>query len=249
MSLNTEADQMGREIIFTSPPKRIVSLVPSQTEFLIDIGAPVVGRTKFCIHPKEEVADIPVVGGTKKFQFDKIRELEPDFIIGNKEENYKYGIEKLEEEFPVWMSDIYTLEDAFEMMGALGSICDLESQARDVISECREATNSIKGTKAGKVIYLIWNKPWMAAGKNTFIDHFLSHLGYQNLVTTDRYPELTTEQITNLNPDKILFSSEPFPFKEKHLEEAKRQWPNADCQRVDGELYSWYGSRLRFWKQ
>lgn len=239
---------MGREVRIASPPRRIVSLVPSQTEFLLDIGAPLVGRTKFCIHPKEKVDSIPVIGGTKNFRFEKISELNPDLIIGNKEENYKWGIEKLEKEFPVWVSDIYTLEDAFEMMTAIGRICDLEGRSEGVIQECREATERVKGTQSGKVIYLIWNKPWMAAGKNTFIHHLLTHIGYENVITEERYPELTTEEITALGPDKILFSSEPFPFKEPHIQEANEFWKNTECELVDGELYSWYGSRLRKWK-
>ncbi|MEO9482056.1 MAG: helical backbone metal receptor [Ekhidna sp.] len=245
--LLTVHDQMGREVTFSFPPKRIVSLVPSQTELLIDMGAPVVGRTKFCVHPKEKIKQLPIIGGTKNFRFDAIRELKPDLIIGNKEENYPEGIEELQKEFPVWMSDIFTLEDAFQMMKDLGRICDLDTRADQIIQACRNAVESVKGTKSGKVIYFIWKNPWMVAGKNTFIDHMLAHLGYQNLVTEERYPELTAKQIAALNPDKILFSSEPFPFKKKHLLEVKDLWQNADCELVDGELYSWYGSRLREW--
>jgi len=247
--LQTVHDQMGREVTFSFPPKRIISLVPSQTEFLIDIGAPVVGRTKFCVHPKEALENIPIIGGTKNFRFEKIRGLQPDLIIGNKEENYKWGIEKLEKEFPVWMSDIYTLDDAFEMMATIGGFSNQKVRTDKIVEECRAATEMIKGSKSGKVIYLIWNKPWMAAGKNTFIDHMLNHLGYENLVNGERYPELTTQQITELNPDKILFSSEPFPFEEEHLNEAREYWKNTACELVDGELYSWYGSRLRKWKK
>ena len=246
--LRTVHDQLGREVTFSYPPKRIISLVPSQTEFLIDIGAPVVGRTKFCIHPSSIVSDIQVIGGTKNFRFDAIRQLKPDLIIGNKEENYKEGIEALEKEFPVWMSDIFTLDDSICMMTELGKICNLETNANQVIEECETSTVKVKGTKAGKVIYLIWKDPWMAAGSNTFINHMLDHLGYTNLVTQDRYPELSPDQIASLRPEKILFSSEPYPFKEKHLIEAKRKWPDAVCEWVDGELYSWYGSRLRAWK-
>lgn len=246
--LRTVHDQMGREVTFSFPPKRIISLVPSQTEFLIDIGAPLVGRTKFCVHPKEVVRSIPIVGGTKNFRFETIRKLKPDLIIGNKEENYQEGIEKLEKEFPVWMSDIFTLDDSFAMMTAIGGLCDLEDRARQIISDCRNATEFVKGSKSGKVVYLIWKDPWMAAGSNTFIDHLLSHLGFENVITDARYPELSVDQIASLKPDKILFSSEPFPFKEKHLEEAKRMWPAASCELVDGELYSWYGSRLKEWK-
>lgn len=240
-------DMMGREVAIHFPPKRIVSLVPSQTEFLIDIGAPVVGRTKFCIHPAGRVSKIPVVGGTKNFRFDTIRELDPDLIIGNKEENYQAGIAELEKEFPVWMSDISTLDDSVEMMTSIGSICNQEARAAELIQKCMAALQSVKGSRSGKVVYLIWKDPWMAAGSGTFIHHMLKHLGYENLISEARYPELTELQIKSLNPDKILFSSEPYPFNEKHLIEAQQVWLEATCEWVDGELYSWYGSRLRKW--
>ncbi|WP_436517434.1 ABC transporter substrate-binding protein [Ekhidna sp. To15] len=245
--LRTVHDQMGREVTFSFPPRRIISLVPSQTEFLIDTGAPVVGRTKFCIHPANKVSKIPVIGGTKKFRFDSIRALNPDLIIGNKEENYQEGIDELANEFPVWMSDIYTLNDAFKMMTALGSICNKEELSNQIIRVCKNATKAVKGAKSGKVVYLIWKDPWMVAGKDTFIDHMLEHLGFENLVTEKRYPELTSEQIAELNPDTILFSSEPYPFTEEHLRQVQIQWPEASLELVDGELYSWYGSRLKEW--
>ncbi|MEO1255981.1 MAG: helical backbone metal receptor [Bacteroidota bacterium] len=240
-------DQMDRKVTFPFPPQRIVSLVPSQTELLIDIGAPVIGRTKFCIHPKPLVSDISIIGGTKNFRFDVIRELKPDLIIGNKEENYQEGISELEKEFPVWMSDIYTLSDAFIMMETLGRICKREEACDQIVMECKLALEKVKNSRSGKVIYLIWQNPWIAAGKNTFIDHVLSYLGYENMIQDERYPELTTEKISNLNPDQLLFSSEPFPFREKHIHKAKNQWPKVESLLVDGELYSWYGSRLRNW--
>ncbi|MEQ9405761.1 MAG: helical backbone metal receptor [Cyclobacteriaceae bacterium] len=248
-NLRTVTDQMGREVVVSFPPKRIISLVPSQTEFLIDIGVPVVGRTKFCIHPKEMINPIPVIGGTRKFRFDQIRKLKPDLIIGNKEENYQEGITQLAEEFPVWMSDIYTLEDAFEMMKNLGAICGRTAEAENVVEKCQESLEKVKGKYEGKVVYLIWKDPWMSAGTHTFINHMLHFLGYKNLVKEERYPVLSSDQIEKLNPDKILFSSEPYPFKEDHLEAAKNLWPKASCQLVDGELYSWYGSRMCSWQE
>lgn len=241
-------DQMYREVSIPFPPKRIISLVPSQTEFLLDIGAPVAGRTKFCVHPQEKLESIPIVGGTKKFRFEKIAELNPDLIIGNKEENYIGGIEQLAVKYPVWMSDIYTLEDSFQMMGLLGKICDLEIKSSRIIEECKAALEKAKRRFSGRVVYLIWKNPWMAAGKNTFIDHLLTFLGYENVVLEARYPELSNEQIVHLNADKILLSSEPFPFKEKHINEMKGLCPDSEIELVDGELYSWYGSRLRNWK-
>lgn len=238
---------MGREVEFHFPPKRIISLVPSQTEFLVDIGAPIIGRTKFCIHPKEKVEFIPIIGGTKNFRFDEIRNLNPDLIIGNKEENYEEGILSLEKDFPVWMSDIYTLDDSFHMMKELGTICRLETPAAEIVNHCSASTGMVKGSRSGRVLYLIWKNPWMAAGKHTFIDHMLTHLGYENVVTEARYPELTEDEILNLNPDLICLSSEPYPFQDKHLEFANGQWPEAKSSLVDGELFSWYGSRLREW--
>lgn len=240
-------DMMGRKVEVNLQPKRIVSLVPSQTEFLIDIGVPLVGRTKFCIHPSDKVKDIPVVGGTKKFRFDVIDDLQPDLIIGNKEENYKEGIEELARTYPVWMSDIYSLSDSFKMMSELGDICERKNESANIIDACRNATNRIKASKSGRALYLIWKNPWMAAGKNTFIDHMLSHLGYENAVEAERYAELSEEAIRSLNPDLIFLSSEPFPFKDKHLDELSKIWPESECRLVDGELYSWYGSRLRHW--
>ena len=246
-NLLTTTDQMGREVTFLRPPKRIVSLVPSQTEFLIDIGASLVGRTKFCIHPQHKVQEVPIIGGTKNVRFKEIEELRPDLIIGNKEENDKEGILQLAKDFPVWMSDIHTLDDAFEMMTTLAYLCNLERRGRQIVSECRKAMERVKNTKKGTVLYLIWQNPWMAAGKCTFIDHLLCQLGYENAIKIYRYPVLTNEDITNLNPDHILLSSEPYPFKEKQLDLVTNQWPNTNCLLVDGELYSWYGSRLKSW--
>jgi len=245
--LRTVHDQMGREVTFSFPPKRIISLVPSQTEFLIDIGAPVFGRTKFCIHPYEKVNQIPVIGGTKNFRFEKIEELKPDLIIGNKEENYEEGILRLEEKHPVWMSDIANLSESFDMMKSLGQITDREKPAETVLTACREAIDKVQGTKSGKVIYLIWKNPWMVAGKETFLDHMLHFLGYENLIKADRYPELTLDEMKELQPDQLFLSSEPFPFQEKHLDELQELFPETDCQLVDGELFSWYGSRLSKW--
>ena len=245
--LLTVRDQMGREVAFSYPPKRVVSLVPSQTEFLVDIGAPVVGRTKFCVHPQPFIKEIQVIGGTKNVRFEQIAKLMPDLIIGNKEENDQDNIEKLAQHYPVWMSDIYTLHDAFQMMAEVGKLCDRTTQASQLIGECEASIARVKGRSGGKVVYLIWQKPWMAAGKNTFIDEMLGHLGYENLVVEERYPELSNEQISNLGPEKILLSSEPYPFQSAHLHKAQEIWPQAKVELVDGELFSWYGSRLKAW--
>ncbi len=238
-------DQMGRKIEINLPATRVISLVPSITEFLIDLGVNVVGRTKFCIHPVNSVGDIPSVGGTKKFNFDAIAQLEPDLIIGNKEENYPEGIKQLEKSYPVWMSDINNLQDAERMMTMLGHLFGEAERVQHFISRIKMRLDGLRNAYEGRALYLIWKKPWMTVGTNTYIHHFMTHLGFKNVVTDDRYPEIATpKKFQILNPQHVLLSSEPFPFKKEHVDELKEILPNATIRLVDGEIYSWYGTRL-----
>jgi ABC-type Fe3+-hydroxamate transport system substrate-binding protein len=237
-------DQMGRELHLKNIPKRVISLVPSITEYLIDIGVEVVGRTKFCIYPKESVSTIQVIGGTKNFRFEVIDSLEPDLIIGNKEENFEKGINQLSDKFPVWMSDISTLKDSFDMMTRLGEIFDQQKEANHQILEVSKHLLKFKNSKTGNALYLIWADPWMAVGRETFIDDMLGYIGFQNIVKEARYPVLDESQIVKINPEVVLLSSEPFPFKEKHKVLLQSLLPKAEIMDVDGEAYSWYGSRL-----
>ncbi len=239
----TTIDQMGRTVEVPDSPKRIISLVPSQTELLIDLGLPVIGRTKFCIHPADKVKDILIIGGTKHFHFDRIRALQPDLIIGNKEENYPEGISQLEKEYPVWMSDIVTLEDALDMIRKVAALGSVREEGGAMADQLAADLASIKNTFSGKVLYLIWKKPWMTAGRQTFIHSMLTHLGFENVITADRYPELTDQQLANLSPDYLFLSSEPFPFQEADVLEVSEKW-DVQARLVDGEMFSWYGSRL-----
>ena len=244
-------DQLKRIITIPQFPDRIVSLVPSQTELLVDLGLgdKIVGVTKFCIHPKGFKDKKIIIGGTKNFNFEKINTLNPDLIIGNKEENYKEGIEKLEEDYPVWMSDIFTVWDALDMILSLGKITNSKEKANFIWKEINNKRNLLleKNKAKKKALYLIWKNPYMSAGTNNYINEMMELNGYTNVCNTpgySRYPELTEEQLIELNPDTILLSSEPFPFKEKHITELNKILPNACIQLVDGELYSWYGSRI-----
>lgn len=226
---------------------RIISLVPSQTELLFDlgIGDQVIGVTKFCIHPHAEVKRKAKIGGTKKFHFETIDELQPDLIIGNKEENYQEGIEVLKQKYPVWMSDITTLEQAIEMIKAVGDITGTKDRAMEICTRVRQNFDNVKKQPPRRVIYFIWKKPYMAVGNDTFINEMLARLGLINIASDlPRYPELTPLDIKGLNPDLILLSSEPYPFKEKHFNEFKEICPAANVRIVDGEMFSWYGSRL-----
>lgn len=241
---------MNREIEYLFPPLGVVSLVPSQTELLYYLGLDkeVVGQTLFCIHPASQHLSKPRVGGTKKLSIDKIKELNPDLIIGNKEENSKEQIEELERFFPVWMSNVKTFDEALDMIAKLGSIVSRISDAHKLVKQLTERFEKLEKDLAGKeklkAAYLIWDNPRMAAGRNTFIDDMLNRAGFENVVTNEdeRYPLIDKDKLQET--DWILLSSEPFPFEKKHLEDLKRQFPQKEIRLVDGELFSWYGSRM-----
>lgn len=239
-------DQLKNTIVLHSFPKRIISIVPSQSELLWDLGLreELVGITKFCIHPNQMYKSIERVGGTKNLNIEKIRALKPDLIIGNKEENEQSQILELQNEFPVWMSDIYNLEDALQMIGLVGELVNKATEANLIKHQIQHSFVNIQQiSKTG--LYLIWNKPYMAAGKSTFIGDMLQKIGIQNVLEQNsRYPELSLEEIKTLNPDLVFLSSEPYPFKEDHIKELQNELPNSKVILVDGELFSWYGSRL-----
>jgi ABC-type Fe3+-hydroxamate transport system substrate-binding protein len=245
--IQTFSDQMGHQVSIKFPPQRIVSLVPSQTELLADLGLDreIVGITKFCVHPSKWITSKTIVGGTKNFQFEKIHELRPDLIIGNKEENDQEGIETLKKSYPVWMSDIVTMEDVMKMIQSVGKITSKIQQAETIIGSIRASFNTLQTLSfTSTVLYLIWRKPWMAAGKNTFINTTLDTIGFSNATDHDRYPELTDDDIRNMKADYIFLSSEPYPFREKHIADLSRISPASRIVLVDGEMFSWYGSRL-----
>lgn len=243
---NKFTDQMNREVVLHGFPKRIVSLVPSQTEYLFDLGLEdrVVGITKFCIHPVEWYLSKRRVGGTKKVDLEKVKKLNPDLIIGNKEENTEEDILALTAIAPVWMSDIYTIEDACKMMLEIGKICGLKPRSEEIVGEIRGKFQDYKAADPAKsVIYLIWNEPLMACGSYTFIDEMIRTFGLQNFYAgEERYPLCMPDPANQ--PDYIFLSSEPFPFKASHKQEIQQLFPDSKIVFVDGEIFSWYGSRM-----
>ena len=251
VTTQTVIDQMGRTLTLPRQPQRIVSLVPSQTELLFDLGLAkrVIGRTRFCIHPAEQVKDVTMIGGTKKFNFDRIDQLQPDLILGNKEENYQAGIERLAAQYPVWMSDIFTLNDALTMIHQVGQVVDQGERAAvlatDIDTQFAQLPRLSPPLRVG---YFIWQKPYMVAGGQTFIHDILTRCGFVNgfaEMDNGRYPEISLADIQAANLDAILLSSEPFPFIEKHRQALQVICPETAVYLVDGEMFSWYGSRLR----
>ena len=245
---------MGRTIQLPHPPKRIISLVPSQTELLFDIGLSkeVIGITKFCIHPEEMFRSKMRVGGTKNIDIEKVKSLKPDLIIGNKEENKKEQIEELMQLFPVWMSDIKSLDNALDMIEKLGKLVKKEEEAGTLQNEIQTKFNSLNSEMQNakceikKVAYLIWRNPYMTINKDTFINHILERCSLQNVFANHsrRYPEINSIELAQASPELIFLSSEPYPFTEKHIQDLQNICPAARIVLVDGEMFSWYGSRL-----
>lgn len=233
--------------IFQARPQRIISLVPSQTELLYDLGLEerVVGITKFCIHPDHWFRSKTRVGGTKTIDVQRVALLQPDLILANKEENVKEQIEALAAIAPLWMSDIQQLTDALHMIQVIGRLTHSTEKARAINNDISASFRQLKAGRPVRVLYLIWKDPWMGVGSHTFIDDMLGRAGWYNVLQQQiRYPELSDEDIRSLQPDWVLLSSEPYPFREKHIVAMQALLPAAKVILVDGELFSWYGSRL-----
>lgn len=228
---------------------RIVSVVPSQTELLYALGITPVGQTIFCIHPDQYFKEATKIGGTKKLNIPKIKALKPDLILANKEENEKSQIETLEKECKVWMSDIVEFGDAIHMISQVGLLTGRSPEAEVINGKIQEKFQALRSLIAGnrpRVLYLIWKNPFMAAGHHTFINSMLREAGFVNALPTafKRYPELDTDAIKAIKPDFIFLSSEPYPFKESHITEMEKEFPQTKIRIVDGEMFSWYGNRM-----
>ena len=245
-------DQIGRLIQLNSTPKRIVSLVPSQTELLFDLGLEdsIVGLTKFCIHPIHLKTTDKVVGGTKQINIDKIKALKPDIILCNKEENTKEIVEACEAICTTHVSDIFTIEDSLELINQYGAIFNKREAATEISNKIncnfKDFKIFIKDKATIRVAYFIWREPWMVAANQTFINHLLELNKFENVYSKlERYPEIDLKQIKEEgNPEIVLLSSEPYPFKKEHILEISAALPSAKTILVDGEYFSWYGSRL-----
>ena len=238
------------KIKLTHTPKKIISLVPSQTELLYDLGLDheVIGITKFCIHPDVWFTSKQRVGGTKNVNIEKVRSLQPDLIIANKEENVKEQVETLQQIAPVWVSDVNDLDDALNMILTIGEIVGRSNEAITLAETIQKRFQAI-GTinKQIPTAYLIWKNPFMTIGGDTFINDMLQRCGLSNIFESQqRYPEITIEKLQTLNCKLVLLSSEPYPFSQKHIDELQQQLTDIKIMLVDGEMFSWYGSRLQF---
>ena len=231
-------------------PQKIISLVPSISELLYDLNLAkeTVGITKFCIHPSIWYQTKEKIGGTKNLQIEKIKCLHPDLIIANKEENTQEKVEILARLFPVYLTDVNNYEEAIKMIEDVGKITSRVADAVQLTKVIQSGFNLIKKPfKQIKTVYFIWKDPYMSVGGDTFINDMMSRLGMQNIFGHyKRYPEVTLQNVISAKPQLILLSSEPYPFKQKHITEIQAYLPNTKILLVDGEMFSWYGSRMKY---
>lgn len=244
-------DQLGRTMQFSFPPKRIVSIVPSQTELLFELGLDneIVGLTRSCIHPIAKFAARVKVGDPRMLDLAKIRSLQPDLILAGKEENRRGEVSQLAEEFPVWTSEVATLEHAMTMIASVGALVDREPEASYLNHLLQAGFSDLQSLAAQqkidkKVIYLVGKDPYVAAGQDTFTSDLLARNGLRNVAGELRYVQLDISTIRETDPDIVMLASAPYSFKQEHLEELQLQLPGVQVMLVDGELFSWYGSRL-----
>jgi ABC-type Fe3+-hydroxamate transport system substrate-binding protein len=246
-------DQLGQNHFFEKMPKRIISLVPSQTQTLYDLGLEdeIVGITKFCIHPYHFKSTKTKIGGTKKVHTEKIKSLQPDIIIANKEENTLEIVNELKEICPVWVTNVETLEDNTQMIKDFGLLFNKRIEAQKWNDKIKFALDNfklyIKDKSSYRTAYFIWREPYMVAGAQTYIDELLKLNKFKNIYAdkAERYPEINLEDIMREgDPQLVLLSSEPYPFKEEHAFEIGRFTHHGKTVFVDGEMFSWYGTRL-----
>lgn len=243
------SDDLGRRVEHVFPPQRIVSLCPSQTETLVTLGVGdrLVGRTRYCIHPAAQVSRITEVGGTKQLRIDSLRALAPDLVIAEKEENRREDVEALAADVPVYVTDVREFDSALCMIRTLGRICDVADPAEKLADKITRRWQRLKPLPEPiRVAYLIWRKPWMVAGGDSYINDVLSRCGFRNVFAqhAGRYPQTTLEEIATLTPEVVLLSSEPYPFAGEHRQEFASRLPESKVLVVDGEAFSWYGARM-----
>jgi ABC-type Fe3+-hydroxamate transport system substrate-binding protein len=247
-----------------APEPRIVSLVPSITELLCDLGLAeqLVGRTGFCVHPWDTVRTIPKVGGTKDVLMDRVRELAPTHVVVNVDENLKEDAETLAEFVPhVVVTHPRAPRDNLDLYRQMGGEFDRGREAEELCERFEAAYERAATTAAGReersVLYLIWRDPWMTVSTDTYISRTLALFGWRTVPAAananscrpegdkssgDRYPEVELSDFAR-KVDRVLLSTEPFHFKERHVEEIEALVPGAEVSLIDGEMTSWYGSR------
>lgn len=224
--------------------RRIISLVPSWTEFICDIGSEnsLVGRTSYCVEPST-ISHLPSVGGTKNPDINLIDELEPDLIIGNKEENKVIDINNIRVmNIPVFMTSAINVADALDEMGKIEFLL---IKSRKLTRKIEDDMSSIEPFLFS-FLYLVWYDPIMVAGHNTYISKLLEFHGGKNVIDPkqDRYPKIKLADLANIEPDILILPDEPYEFTAKEITELENYMEGTRIMQIDGKTTSWYGTRM-----
>lgn len=247
-------DAVGARHAPAGPDARIVSLVPSVTEllFALGLGTNVVGRTAFCVHPRPAVRKVKSLGGTKRIDFEKLKAANPTHVVVNVDENPKSMVNDIAATgAEVVVTHPIGVEDNVALYRLLGAIFDRPSEAEALVAKFQSALFDVDRRAATliekNVLYLIWKDPWMTVSADTYIARMLARVRWRTMChdPARRYPEVALDENLLADADRVLLSSEPFPFKDRHLRELAERFPAhaAKFRPIDGELVSWYGSR------
>ncbi|MGH7334928.1 MAG: cobalamin-binding protein [Candidatus Rokuibacteriota bacterium] len=240
------------------PPRRIVSLIPSTTELLCDLGLAdrLVGVTVYCVEPRDVVRGKPRVGGEKDPDLERIRGLTPDLVVANVEENVQAHVETLREwGIPVWVTYPRNVPDGLRMIRELGDVMGVPEQAAALLDELKPLVAHTRAVAAERppvpVFYAIWRNPYMTVGADTYLSDVLATCGAANIFAdrAERYPVVTVDEVAARQPSVILLPDEPFRFRRVHLKDFAlyRDVPAVRHDRihlVDGKPFSWHGRRL-----
>ncbi|WAA13151.1 ABC transporter substrate-binding protein [Fervidibacillus halotolerans] len=247
MVLKKVTDHLGRLVEFSYPPKRIISIVPAITHTLytLQLQPFIVGRTRYCIFPKEMVNKAEIVGGTKRIFLEKIRSLQPDLIFAEKEENTKEIVEQLEKDFPVYVAEVQSVADVYKLINDLGELTDRKREAQNLRSAIESHIQSMPNQHGKRIAYVIWKNPYMVVGKNTYIHSLLNELGFVNAFSSfdGRYPVVAEEDFKKAQLDELFLATEPFPFEEEHVKAFQKMLPNVKVRLINGEMF-WYGPKM-----
>lgn len=240
-------DDRGFPLGLHAVPERLVSLVPSLTETLVDLGGEdrIVGVTKFCVHPDHLRRERTRIGGTKGIHVGAVLDLKPDLVIANLEENDAQDVMALEiAGVPCWVCDVRSVERAFRLLSEMGRLIGEEARGVEMESRVRaaweETRQQILPGGHRRSAYAVWRDPWMWAGADAYIQDVMRWWGWSPWPEVDRYPEMKMHALVEAEIEEVLLPSEPFPFKEEHRAECA----GLSTRLVDGEMFSWYGSRM-----
>lgn len=246
-------DAAGVAHAAASGPLRIASLVPSITEllFALNLGEHLIARTTFCIHPRAQIDSVVRVGGTKTVRLERLRALEPTHVIVNIDENTRETAEAIQCFAPhLIVTHPLGPEDNLSLYRLLGGVFARQAEAESLCRRFERAyqrtSDASRAWPSRRVLYLIWRDPWMTVSADTYIARTLAVVNWQIVETGsgERYPQLDLTRDALRGVDTVLLSSEPFPFKEKHIREIKALCePGTEVQLIDGEMTSWYGNR------